>query len=184
MRYLKRTSHYHIKYQGSDLVPLAGNLTHQLPAVYADADWAGDKNNRRSTSGYVFTLFGGAVSWRTKKQPVVSLSTTEAEYKSTVEAGQELSWLEVICTDLQYPLSRPVTLFNDNQGAIALANNPVFQARSKHIETQYHWILEKVLDGVFKLVYVATGEMLADIFTKALPRVLHERCCRSLGLVD
>lgn len=184
LRYLKLTSHYSIKYHGSADESLTGNLTHSLPSVYADADWAGDKTTRRSTSGYVFTLFGGAISWRTKKQAVVSLSTTEAKYKSTVEAGQELAWLEVICSDLQAPLTRPITLFNDNQGAIALSNNPVFQARSKHIETQYHWIREKVLDGVFKLVYVATGEMLADICTKALPRVLHERFCRNLGLID
>lgn len=163
---------------------LSGNLTHQLPSVYADADWAGDKFTRRSTSGYVFTLYGGAISWRTKKQAVVSLSTTEAKYKSTVEAGQELAWLEVICADLQSPLKRPITLFNDNQGAIALSNNPVFQARSKHIETQYHWIREKVIEGVFKLVYVPTGGMLADVCTKALPRILHERICRSLGLLE
>lgn len=184
LRYLKQTSQYCITYRGSSTNSLSGNLTHQLPGAYADADWAGDKVTRRSTSGYVFTMFGGAVSWRSKKQAVVSLSTTEAEYKSTVEAGQELAWLEVICSDLQTPLTRPITLYNDNQGAIALSNNPVFQARSKHIETQYHWIREKVLDGVFKLVYVATGDMLADICTKALPRVLHERMCRGLGLLD
>lgn len=83
-------------------------------------------------------MYGGAISWRTKKQAVVNLSTTEAEYKLTVKAGQELAWLEVICSDLQSPLSRPITLFNDNEGAIALSNNPVFQAQLKHIETQYH----------------------------------------------
>lgn len=184
LRYLKKTQHFQISYRGTVVGPLSGNLTHQLPLAYADADWAGDKITRRSTSGYVFTLFGGAVSWRTKKQAVVSLSTTEAKYKATVEAGQELAWLDVICSDLQSPLPRPITLYNDNQGAIALSNNPVFQARSKNIETQYHWIREKVIEGVFKLVYVSTGEMLADICTKALPRVLHKRLCRGLGLLE
>lgn len=159
LRYLKKTKHDHIKYSGSVSGYLSGNLTHQFLSVYADADWAGDKMSRRSTSGYFFTLFAGAVSCKTKKQAVVSLSTTEAEYKSTVEAGQELACLEVICANLQSPLIQLFTLYNDNQGAIALSNNPVFQARSKHIKTQYHWIQEKVIDGVFKLVYVSTVEI-------------------------
>lgn len=138
LQYLKRTSGYSITYQGAISKSLSGNLTHQLPCAYANADWAGDKNTRRSTSGYVFTMFGGGISWCTKKQAVVSLSTPEAEYKLTVEAGKKLALVEVICSNLQSPLTQPITLFNDNQGAISLSNNPMFQARSKHIETQYH----------------------------------------------
>lgn len=135
LRYSKQTLEYKIQYQGHVDVPLTGNLTHSLPRLYTDADWPGESKTQQSTSGYVFTLFRGAVSWHSKKQPVVSLSTTKAEYKSTVKPRQELAWLEVIGADLQAPLSRPITFFKNNQGAIALENNPVFFSR----KNTTHW---------------------------------------------
>lgn len=116
------------------------------------------------------------------KQPTVSLSSTEAEYKATVEAGKELSWLRSIFTDLRVQLPKTITIMNDNQGAIALADNPVFQARSKHIKVQYHWIREQITEGKFVLKYVPTSAMQADLLTKALPRILHQRFCESIGL--
>jgi hypothetical protein len=129
-------------------------------------------------------LFGGPISWRSKKQPVVSLSTTEAEYKAVVEAGQELMWLRTILSDLRIATNDPITIFNDNQGCISLATNPVFRARTKHIEIQYHWIREKLNDGKFKLIYKPTSNMTADCFTKSLSRILHKRFCENMGLTS
>lgn len=151
---------------------------------YTNTDWAGDPVTRRSTTGYAFTLNGGAVSWMSRKQPTISLSSTEAEYKATVEAGKDLAWL---CTILEYLcLNLPTALptLNNNESAIALAENPVFQARSKHIEVQYHWIREQILAGNFSLQYVPTAEMQADLLKKALPRVLHQRFCEKIGLME
>lgn len=117
-----------------------------------------------------------------RKQPTVSLSSTEAEYKATVEAGKELAWLRTIFEDLRVDIPPAIPINNDNQGAIALADNPVFQARSKHIEVQYHWIREQIAEGKFTLSYVPTSEMQADLLTKALPRILHSRFCEKIGL--
>lgn len=149
---------------------------------HVDADWAGDPISRRSTTGYVFLWHGGAISWMSRKQPTVSLSSTEAEYKATVEAGKELAWIRTIFEDLRVKLPAAIPIHNNNQGAIALADNPVFQARSKHIEVQYHWIREQIADGKFSLSYIPTSEMQADLMTKSLPRVLHQRFCEKLGL--
>lgn len=101
-----------------------------------------------------------------------------------VKAGKELAWLRVILEDLCFELPPALPISNDNQGAIALADNPVFQARSKHIEVQYHWIQEQNAAGNFSLNYTTTHEMQADLLTKALPWVLHQRFCEKLGLVN
>lgn len=98
-------------------------------------------------TGYVFVLHGGAISLMSRKKPTVSLSSTEAEYKATVEAGKELAWVRTLFVDLGVPIPDAIPIHNDNQGAIALADNPVFQARSKHIEVQYHWIQEQIASG-------------------------------------
>lgn len=117
-----------------------------------------------------------------RKQPTVSLSSTEAKYKATVEGCKELAWLRVIFNDICVAVPDKLQICNNNQGSIALADNPVFQARSKHIEVQYHWIREQISAGHFELLYVPTREMHADLLTKALPRVLHESFCEKIGL--
>lgn len=99
------------------------------------------------------------------KQPTVSLSSTEAEYKATVEAGKELAWMQTIFGDLRIKLPAAIPIHNDNEGAIALADNPVFQAGSKQIEVQYHWIREQIVDRKFSLSYIPTSEMQANLMT-------------------
>lgn len=178
LRYLQGTQHFSITFQR----PADSDILIATSKNFVDSDWAGDPHSRRSTTGYVFSLYGGAIAWMSRKQPTVSLSSTEAEYKATVEGGKELAWLRVIFNDLCVDVPDKLPICNDNQGSIALADNPVFQARSKHIEVQYHWIREQIAAGNFELFYVPTREMHADLLTKALPRVLHESFCEKIGL--
>ncbi|MCO5604031.1 hypothetical protein L7F22_058188 [Adiantum nelumboides] len=135
---------------------------------YTDADWAGDFMDRRSTSGYAFSIGNGMISWSSKKQPTVALSSTEAEYRGAALAACEESWLRVLMADFGFDNVDSVTIYCDNIRSIMLAKNPVYHARTKHIEVHYHFIKEKVLAGEIDLVYVKTNDQVADIFTKAL----------------
>ncbi|KAK2967198.1 hypothetical protein RJ640_022454 [Escallonia rubra] len=111
----------------------------------------GDHDTRRSTIGYVFTLGSGAVSWCSKRQPTVSLSTTEAEYRAAAMAAQESTWILQLLEDLHQPIEYPISLYCDNLSAIRLAENPVFHARTKHVEVHYHFTREKVLQEEIEL---------------------------------
>lgn len=179
---MRGTSEYSITFRSSAASPLNITSSKDFLNNHVDADWAGDPVSRRSMTGYVFVLHGGAISWMSRKQPTVSLSSTEAEYKATVEAGKELAWIRNLFDDLGIKTPAPIPIHNDNQGAIALADNLVFQARSKHIEVQYHWIREPIANGKFILKYILTQDMQADLMTKSLPRILHHRFCERLGL--
>ena len=142
---------------------------------YSDADWAGDINDRKSTSGYVFQISGGAITWKSKKQGCVALSTSEAEYIALSSAVQESVWLRRLTSELGSPPKTPTTIFEDNQSAIAMTKNPQFHGRAKHIDIKYHFIREQVNCGNVQLKYCPTGEMTADIFSKALSR---EQFCK------
>ena len=135
---------------------------------YTNADWAGCAYDRRSTSGYVFSFGSGAMSWSSKKQPTVALSSTKAEYRGATMATCGITWLRKLLHDLGHDVQGAVTLFCDNMSSIQLANNPIFHARTKHIKVHYHYVREKVLAGDIDLVYVSTQEQVADIFTKSL----------------
>ena len=110
---------------------------HFQSLIYFDAEWAGDQDDCHSTTGNVFILSGGAVSWFNKKQPVVALSTAEAEYILLISATQEAVWLRRLLQDLNVCPTKPKVLKVDNQGAIAIAQNPVSQSRTKHIDIKY-----------------------------------------------
>lgn len=122
LQYLKGTCHLAIHY-GTDASTsnLRGNQSWRCPVGHVDADWAGDKDTRISTTGYVFKLFGGAISWRSKLQPTVALLSTEAEYRSTTEAGQEATWLRRLLKAFNYECNTPTLLHCDNLGAIHLS---------------------------------------------------------------
>ena len=151
---------------------------------WTDSDWAGDIDSRRSTTGYCFTLGSGAISWSSKKQPTVALSSTEAEYRAACSGTCEAVWLRRLLEDFGFPQGQKTTLRCDNQSCLAIARNPVFHARTKHIEVQYHFVREKLLDGTILLEYCKTEDNLADLFTKALPQVVVLGHSRSLGLVS
>ena len=158
LRYLKGTLHHGINFQ-------AGSLD---LSAYCDADWAGDPLDRKSIIGMVVFLGHSPVTWSAKKQFTVPRSSTEAEYRALATTATELSWLRMILKDLGIFLSLPPMLWCDNVSALALASNPIFHARTKHIEVDYHYIREKVLSKELKVHFISTLDQIADIFTKAL----------------
>ncbi|GJT94735.1 putative RNA-directed DNA polymerase [Tanacetum coccineum] len=133
-----------------------------------DADYAGDVNTRRSTTGYVFLYESSPISWCSKRQPTVSLSTTEAEYRDAAMATQECVWLVELLRNLNQRVVYPVQLWCDNISVIKLAQNPVFHARTKRIEVHYHFIREKVLNDEISLEVIGSEEQVADALTKGL----------------
>ena len=135
---------------------------------FSDADWGGDINDRKSTSGYLFQISGAAVSWRSKKQTCVALSTAEAEYMALASAAQEAIWLRQLTADLNSRQPGATIIFEDNQSAISMAKNPQFHGRTKHIGIKYHFIREQVNSGTVELRYCCTGEMVADMLTKGI----------------
>ncbi|MCO5606038.1 hypothetical protein L7F22_060225 [Adiantum nelumboides] len=172
LKYIKGTLDHGIFYK-QDLCILHG---------FCDSDWAGDGDSRKSVSGYCFSLGSGIVSWISKKQPTVALSSTEAEYKAACFAACEAVWLRRILTDLGVQVATATTLQCDNQSCMAIAKNPVFHARTKHIEIQYHYVRELIEDEIIELEYCPTLENQADIFTKPLPSNLHYQHLHQLGI--
>ncbi|MCO5563234.1 hypothetical protein L7F22_016871 [Adiantum nelumboides] len=171
MRYVKATVNYGMFYEKNAKLYLYG---------YTDADWAGDFMDRRSTSGYAFSIGNGMISWSSKKQPTVALSSTEAEYRGAALATCEESWLRALMADFGFDNVDSVTIYCDNISSIMLAKNPVYHAPTKHIEVHYHFIREKVLATEIDLVYVKTNDQVADIFTKALGKEKFCYFCEAL----
>jgi hypothetical protein len=171
---VKRILRYVHGTQNCGLV-LTGNGKLQVSG-YADADYAGCIDTRRSTSGCAILLGNNCISWRSKRQPSVALSTCEAEYMALCESVKEVIWLRMLLEELGLSQVNPSKILEDNQGCIKLAENPVVHGRSKHIDVRYHFIRErvrKVRDVV--LEYCSTNDMVADIFTKPLDR---EKFCK------
>ena len=125
----------------------------------------------------------GCISWRSKKQSTVALSSTEAEYMALTEATQEAVWLKSFLCELgEMKSDEAVKRYEDNQGSIALAKNPEFHKRTKHIDIRYHFVREKVEDGQVLLQYCATKDMKADMMTKPIPAVQIENLRNILGI--
>jgi hypothetical protein len=151
---------------------------------FADADGSMTED-RRAVSGYAFLIDGGAVSWSSKKQELVSLSTTESEYVAATHGMKEALWLHSLLGDIFAPVQGPTTLFLDNQSAIALTKDHQYHPRTKHIDIRYHFIRWVVEKGSLRLVYCPTADMVADALTKALPsaKVKHFASCLGLRCV-
>ena len=152
--------------------------------VFVDADWAGSITDRRSTSGYCTYVWGNLVTWRSKKQPVVSWSSAEAEFRAMALRICEGIWLERLMRELGILTSEPMKVFCDNQSAINIAKNPVHHNRTKHVEIDRHFIKEKIENGTVSLLYTPTSQQIADILTKALPRKNFEDLSTKLGLIN
>jgi hypothetical protein len=174
LRYLAKTASLRVEYSAGTGENIAG---------YADADYAADES-RKSTMGYVYTFAGGPITWSSKLQRSVSTSTTEAEYHALAHAGKEAVWIRNMLEQLHRfeHVNQPTTMHGDNQGALALVQNPEFHARTKHIDVSAHYVRELAEDQKISLQYIHTDEMLADMLTKPLKRVKHTKNIEQIGL--
>lgn len=148
---------------------------------YVDADWGSDVTDRHSYSGFVFKFAGAPISWGSKKQKSVALSSTESEYMALSEGVKEAIYLQNLMCELKC-IQKPIIIYNDNQSAIKLSENAIFHSRTKHISVRYHFTREAVECGKITLLYMSTSEMIADVLTKALCSVKHNKCVEDLGL--
>jgi hypothetical protein len=155
--------------------------TKQVLEGYADADGSMTED-RRAITGYAFLIDGGTISWSSKRQEIVSLSTTESEYVAATHGMKEAIWLRSLLTEVFDPIKPPTTLFSDNQAAIALARNHQYHLRTKHIDVQYHFIRWVIEQGSLRLIYCPTNDMVADTLTKALPSAKVKHFTAGLGL--
>ncbi|KAJ3703208.1 hypothetical protein LUZ61_006913 [Rhynchospora tenuis] len=160
LRYIKGTEALGLFYSNSEEYKLMG---------YSDSDWSGDVDDRKSTSGYVFYLGDTAFTWMSKKQPIVTLSTCEAEN---------------LLRELKLPQHEATEIRVDNKLVIELAKNPVHHERSKHIDVRFHFIWEHIKNGEVQMRHVASRDQAADIFTKALPTELFNNCKTRIGMKD
>ena len=142
---------------------------------YVDSDYAGDLDKRRSTTGYVFTIAGGPVSWRSTLQSTVALSTTEPEYMAVTEAFKEAIWLHGLVEDLGI-VQKQVEVFCDSQSAICLAKNQVYHGRTKHIDVRFHFIREIVDEGNILLQKIRTADNPVDMLTKMVTGIKFQHC--------
>lgn len=180
LRYLQSTSTLSLAYIMNSETQLEG---------YSDSDWAGDKDDSKSTSGYLFSLSGAMICWKSRKQKLIAMSSTEAEYIALTEAAKEASWLRDLYTEIGSQLNLETSLpqgsipiHADNQASIHLANIPRFHERTKHIGIRYHYVRTAIENGLISLSYIPTTDNPADILTKALPRNLHQQHINLLGL--
>jgi hypothetical protein len=148
---------------------------------FVDAHWARDLDCRRSISGYVFNLFGGAISWMRKRQVVVALSTTEAEYMATTHASKEAVWLQILCSTIGL-VQQAVRIDCDSQSAILIAKNPTHHSKTKHIHIQYHFVRDMVEEKKVLLMKVDTLKNVADSLTKSVSTEKFSWCRGSLGM--
>ncbi|CAL5408817.1 unnamed protein product [Camellia sinensis] len=158
-RYLKGTTNFGILYKKGEQSGLIG---------FTDSDYAGDSNDRKSTSGYVFMMGSGVISWSSRKQPIVTLSTTEAEFVAATSCACQAIWLRRLLETLQHPHNGSTPIYCDNSSTIKLSKNPVLHGRSKHIDVGYHFLRDLVKDGTLDLKHCRSEDQLADILTKPL----------------
>jgi histone deacetylase 1/2 len=155
-----------------------------LISAFSDADWAGDPDDRRSTGGFAIFYGGNLVSWSARKQATVSHSSTESEYKALANATVELVWVHALLGELGVIQRSPPVLWCDNIGATYLFANPVFHARTKHIEIDFHFVRERIAQKLLDVRFISSKDQLADIFTKTLPLPQFTACRRNLNLYE
>jgi hypothetical protein len=174
MRYLKGTIDCGLSYDGDHDFTLSG---------YTDANWAESVFDRKITSGCCFSLGSAMISWQSRKQSSIALSTMEAYYIAACSASCEAIWLRKLLTGLFDLEMKETLILCDNQSFIKMTENPVFHGRSKHIEICYHYIRDMVQREALKLQYISTYEQVADVLTKPLSRIKFEYFRDKLGIV-
>jgi hypothetical protein len=177
LRYLQGTKDLMLTYKRTDNLEVIG---------YSDSDFAGGGDDKKSTSGYIFTLAKGAISWKSSKQSVTASSTMEAEYVACHEATLQAMWLKNFVPGLRVvdSISKPLTLYCDNQPAIRYANNNMSLKCSRHIEIKYDVVKDRIQDQTISLKYISTKLMLADPLTKGLPPNVFKDHVTGMGLVE
>ena len=175
LRYIRGTLNMGLKIRKSNSM---------LVSAFSDADWAGCVDDRRSMGGFAVFLGPNLISWSSKKQPTVSRSSTEAEYKALANATAELMWIQKLLSELKVSHQPVARLWCDNIGARYLSANPVFHARTKHIEIDFHFVRERVAQKLLDIRYIHTNDQLADGFTKPLLVSKMERFRNNLNLVS
>ncbi|XP_048622851.1 secreted RxLR effector protein 161-like [Brassica napus] len=173
MRYLKGTLEYGIWYKRGEESELI---------AYTDSDYVGDIDDSKSTSGYVFLMCGGAVAWSSRKQPIVTLSSTEAEYVAAATCACQAIWMRRILEEISHGQAGEMVLFCDNTSTIKLSKNAVMHGRSKHIRVRYHFLRDLSKQGIIKLVYFPTEMQLAYVMTKPLKLASFQKIRAAFGM--
>ena len=173
LRYIRGSIDFGLRFTYSDEFVLSG---------FADADWAGCVDTRKSTSGEFFKLGNNPISWRSKKQSIVALSSCEAEYVSLCSATQEVVWLRRLLKSVGFTQNNPTTMYEDNQGAICLSKKSKDHSRTKHVDVKYHYTREIIEKNIVTLKYCPTGDMIADTLTKGLPKPAFEKFRAEMGV--
>uniref|UniRef100_A0A803M4B8 Uncharacterized protein n=1 Tax=Chenopodium quinoa TaxID=63459 RepID=A0A803M4B8_CHEQI len=179
---LTHTLNYVASTAGQGII-FKGGMDLRLQA-FSDSDWGACADTRRSITGYVMMLESSPISWKSKKQPTTSKSSSEAEYRAMAAASSEVAWLVRLLGDFGVTNLKPITLHCDNQSALHIAKNPVFHERTKHIDIDCHFTRDKVLEGLIQLTYLPTSSQLADIMTKILPSPQFNLLKSKLGMFD
>src|SRR6202000_630673 len=157
-RYLRGTSNYCLTYDGTSGEGLI---------ACTDSDWASDQDGRRSQSGYFLKMAGGAISWTSRAQRTIALSSTEAEYMALSDCSRQVVWMHTLLGELGYDL-RPIPICGDNQGSIFISSNPVTEKHSKHIDIRYHYIREVIARKLAEVYFIDGDNNPADMLTKNL----------------
>lgn len=174
IRYIKSTRNLKLR---------LGGMTSNSITVFSDANWAEDRRDRKSNSGYLISLNGGVISWCCKKQSLVTLSSCEAEYVALCETAKQLTWIRNLVNDIGIQINDPITIKTDSQSAMALSTSQKASNRSKHIDLRYHYIRDMVQQNKYKLEYVSTEDNVADMLTKPLGSIRIARL-RSLAGIE
>ncbi|KAJ0801453.1 putative RNA-directed DNA polymerase [Helianthus annuus] len=175
LRYLKLSPGKGVSFKRSSDLKLSG---------FVDSDWGKCLKTRRSVTGFGIFVGGTLVSWKSKKQSVVSRSTAEAEYRAMCSAACEIMWIKNVLFELKITCELPVKLYCDSKSAISISQNPVFHERTKHFELDLHFLREKIAAGIIEPEKIRTDLQVADVFTKGLNASQHQTLCEKLGLYD
>jgi hypothetical protein len=176
LRYLKGTTDLRLTYGGT-------HVSTEISA-YTDADWGGDEDSSRSTTGSLVILAGGAVSWASRLQKIVTKSTFAAEYVAASETGDEVQWLRTLLQEIKLPLQFPTTIYIDNSTALLHLTSDMTTQKSKMLRIHYHTVRDYIKEGNMLFVYVPTEAQYADALTKAVSKGIFEACNAAMGLAS